>query len=103
MTGKIKKDIALQVMISLKEIYNAKQNEISNPLSNLFFVLRTFGIEAYQEELVHEQIKFNKEDLGKRYRIISGELEYNQGEAIIKYPGWKVKDKLVVLPGITII
>jgi len=85
--------------------YHSKSttNEISNTLGNLFFVLKTFGIEAYHGEIVQERIKFTKEDLGKSYRVISGDLEHNQGEAIVKYPGWKIKDKVVVLPAIIIL
>lgn len=82
---------------------DSKQDEINNILTNLFFVLKTLGIEAYQEELIQKKVKFNKEDLGKTYRVISGTTESYQGEAVIKYPGWKLKDRVIVLPGIAVL
>lgn len=82
---------------------NPKQDEVDNILTNLFFVLTTFGIEVYQGELIQSKVELNKEDLGKVYRVIDGSLANSQGEAIVSYPGWKLRDKVIVLPGIIIL
>ena len=84
-------------LISLRDD-DIKSDEIKTIVKNFLFVFNILGINPYEAKNIGKVLPFDSEEANVIYAVDEKDLVEGINKGKVKYPGWKYKDKQMVLP-----
>ena len=84
-------------LMSLSE-ENVKPEEIKTVVKNLLFVFNVLGITPYETKNIGKVLPFDSEEANVIYSVDEKDLIDGVNKGKVKYPGWKYKEKQLILP-----
>ena len=81
---------------------DVKISDIKNIVKNLIFIFDTMEVNPYALQNVGKHINFDFDDANVIYAVNEKDIVEGMNRGILKYPGWELKGKKMILPFVVV-
>jgi hypothetical protein len=81
---------------------DVKISDIKNIVRNLIFIFDTMEVNPYDLKNVGKHINFDFDDANVIYTVNEKDIVEGMNRGILKYPGWELKGKKMILPFVVV-
>ena len=81
---------------------DVKISDIKNIVKNLIFIFDTMEVNPYDLKNVGKHINFDFDDANVIYAVNEKDIVEGMNRGILKYPGWELKGKKMILPFVVV-